>query len=332
MAPKGFVMCDVRIEGAVNRRRTWLWPLLLLVTLVPSLQACSKSRVIRPSKGVVTTAVGVPAPVMTAPAPTGLGIAAAHVPSVAEQAELEESEDESETALTIAPGIAEGDGPAGAGSPPGLSGDPMPVGARIAAPAPGSAQTVLDSIAGADGMKVFFSTNSIDRGLSSRRVSLAGGGERASMIDEACRQAGLSCFYAADFNSLSVYDPREFHAAGPDMTALVYNRREGFEAAGTSRRTQAEGSRPAKPKPVATKPSKPQKPVKPVKPASSKPAKPGKPAAAKPAAAKPGKPTKPAATKPAATKPTATKKPPAAKPKPAATTPTTPVPSRKPAS
>lgn len=315
-------MCDVRNEGAVNRRRAWLWPLLLLVALVPSLQACSKSRVIRPSKGVVTTAVGVPAPVMTAAAATGLGIAATHVPSVAEQAELDESEDESEVALTIAPGIAEGDGPSSAGSPPGLSGDPMPAGARMAAPAPGSAQAVLDSIAGADGMKVFFSTNSIDRGLSSRRVSLADGGERAPMIDEACRQAGLSCFYAADFNSLSVYDPREFHAAGPDMTALVYNRREGFEAAGTARRAQAEGSRPAKPKPVATKPSKPQKPAKPTKPAATKPAKPGK-----PAATRPGKPTKPAATKPAATK-----KPPAAKPKPASTAPAAPVPSRKPSS
>lgn len=326
-------MVKVKIEGALSGRRARLCPLLIIIALVPTLDACSKSRVAKPSKGVVTTAVGVPAPVMTGPAPVGLGAAAAaaHVPGVAEAAEQEEAGDESETALSIAPGIAEGDGPANAGAPPGLSGDPMPASAHMAAPTAGSAQTVLESIAGADGMKVFFSTNSIDRGLSSRRVALAttGKGERAAMIDETCRQAGLSCFYAADFNSLSVYDPREFHAAGPDMTALVYNRREGFEPAGSSRRVQTEDSRPAKPKPAATKPGKPQKPGKP---AAAKPGKPGK-----PAATKPGKPTKPAATKPkpakpGATKPAATKKPPAAKPKPAATTPATPIPSRKPSS
>ncbi|MCW0182138.1 MAG: hypothetical protein OJI70_10225 [Zavarzinia sp.] len=305
--------------------------MLIIAALVPSLQACSKSRVAKPTKGVVTTAVGVPAPVMTALAPAGLGATVAHAPGAAEQAEQEETDDGSEDVLSITPGIAEGDGPANPGAPPGLSGDPMPSSARMAAPTAGSAQSVLESIADADGMKVFFSTNSIDRGLPSRRVTLvtAGQGERAAMIDEACRQAGLSCFYAADFNSLSVYDPREFHVAGPDMTALVYNRRDGFEAAGASRPAQAEDSRPAKPKPVATKPGKPQKPAKPGKPAS---AKPGKPAATKPA--KPAKPaaTKPKPTKPAATKPAAARKPPAAKPKPAAATPAAPVPSRKPAS
>ncbi|WP_208112032.1 hypothetical protein [Zavarzinia compransoris] len=324
-------------------------PVLLLVLSVPALDACSKSRATRRSTDTTTvagtttmiTSQGVtnlageevdagtghaPGTGAVAYAPAGdtatRGLFASSPPAAAGD---EEEGDEAAGLMEITPGaIGPGDQAGSHHAPPGLSGDALAGLVSQGDLAAGSAQAVLERIADAGGMKVFFSTNSIDRGLSTRRVDPGGvpTRDRAMAVDHICKQAGLSCFYAADFKSLSVYDPREFATTGPDMTALVYNQRSGFEPASTTRATSSV-TRPGKPKPAAAKPGKPGKP-KPVA------AKPGKP---KPAATKPGKP-KPVAAKPAKPKPAATKpakpKPPAVKPKPAASTKKPPKPATKP--
>lgn len=342
-------------RGLQGRRLGRVLPVLLLIACVPVLDACSKSRAARRTTTTVaaTSATGGSAGIISPDSTTMIssqgvtnsqgmtdlaepkGTAGyspagesasrglfASSPSVAAE---DEEEGEEAALMDISPGvIGAGDQAGTHHSPPGLSGDALAGLVDQGDLVPGSAQSVLERIADAGGMKVFFSTNSIDRGLSAKRVDPRSvpTRDRAQAVDNICKQAGLSCFYAADFRSLSVYDPREFTASGPDMTALVYSNRSGFEPAGSARATAAtvKPAKPGKPKPAASRPGKP-------KPAATKPGKP------KPAATKPGKP-KPSAGKPGKPKPVATKpakpKPPTVKPKPASATKAPPKPATKP--
>lgn len=341
-------------RGLRGRRLGRALPVLLLIACVPVLDACSKSRAARRT---TTTTVAATSATGAGPDTTTM-ISSQGVTNLADpkggagyspagesasrglfasapSTDAEEEEEGEEAALMdISPGvIGAGDQAGTHHSPPGLSGDALAGLVDQGDLMPGSAQAVLERIADAGGMKVFFSTNSIDRGLSAKRVDPRSvpTRDRAQAVDNICKQAGLSCFYASDFRSLSVYDPREFTASGPDMTALVYSNRSGFEPAGSARATSAV-TRPGKPKPAATRPGKPKpsatRPGKP-KPAAAKPGKP------KPAASKPAKP-KPAAAKPAKPKPVAAKpakpKPPTVKPKPAAASKKPPAPATKPKS
>lgn len=301
-------------KGAPRGVSPFRWAVLLLLFSVLGLEGCAKTK-------------RFPA---TAASPSSAAVTA-HGSNLPDDVAADAEDEGQDNGAVVTPGaIGPGDAPGTRHAAAGLSGDTLSGRIPGDAVVAGSVESVLAAMAAPSDMKVFFSTNAVDRGLGARRVDLGkvSSADRAGAIDAACRQADLSCFYAADLNSLSVYDPREFQTSGPDMTALVYNRRNGFEAA-TAANAEA-GRPPAKPakptKPTRGKPAKPGKPGKPVagkpgKPSAGKPAKPGKPAAAKPSSGKPAKPAaKPAAAKP----PAAASKP--AKPKPASA----PVPSRKP--
>lgn len=303
--------------------------LACLAVSLPMLDGCAKARV---AGGTPTAVAGTRSVAAAAVAGTVTSLTnpvskpSVEVDAIAE----EEAGDDVAAFAAIDPDAGRAAGPQ---AQVGLSGDTLDGNVALGGATRGTAQSVLDTIAARSDLKVFFSTNSIDRGLLGKRVDLGPSGTETTeaAVDTICRTAGLSCFYAADYRSLSVYDPREFQAQGPDMKALVFDRREGeFEVAtaATRARAAAAAAKPGKPKPAAASRKPGKKPV--AKPASSrKPAatKPGKP---KPAAAKPGKP-KPPAAKP---KPASTKKPPAVKPKPAATKPAAakkpPAPAKKP--
>lgn len=302
----------------MSRRLAINWVALAVLSAgLPALGACSKAHVARstPTTSVAGTSAA-------ASAATRTMITSPAVNPMADVDPIEEEEGGDDVAALAS--INPSSGFSGPHAAPGLSGDTLDGRVALGSGTRGTAQTVLSGIAERSDVKVFFSTNSIDRGLLARKVDLgASGHETAEVaVDRLCKTAGLSCFYAADYRSLSVYDPRELQAQGPDMKALVYDRGEGeFEVASAVTSTRA-ATKPTKPKPAAAGPRKPgKKPVaKPAstrKPAATKPAKP------KPAAAKPGKP------KPAAAKPAPSRKPPVAKPKPAAAT-KPPAPAKKP--
>lgn len=291
------MMAKAGSTGSGGARKFAVWmPLLLALLAAPALEGCSKRRVARATP-VTVPAASVPSSVLTETTVISSAGVATDGDLSAHAADAE-AEDESSALAAITPGaVGPGDHP-GAQGASGLSGDDLP-GRLAAVVGAGSAQSVLEQIAKAGDMRVFFSTNSIDRGLTSRRVQPAGS-SRAAAIDEVCRQAGLSCFYAADFKSLSVYDPREFVSAGPDMTALVYNRKQGYSAAPARNAGAAAPSRPIS----TSAPARSAAPAKPRKPAAA--------AAAPSPSRKPGTKAKPAATasraKPAV-KPTAKPKP-----------------------
>ncbi|MDD3444038.1 MAG: hypothetical protein PHS60_01395 [Zavarzinia sp.] len=305
-------------SSGTGRLATWL-PLCLVMLAMPVLDGCSKARVAR--RGTTVTQVAAPAPTTTTMI-SSAGVTSEADPAYfnalapAGQTSTDEEGEEANAFAAITPGSVGGH--AGSAAAPGhattlgLSGDAMP-GMQSAAVGSGTAKAVLERIVAAGDMRVFFSTNAIDRGLTGRKVAAASAGDRALVVDAICRQAGLSCFYAADFKSLSVYDPGEFAASGPDMTALVYNRKAGFAEAGT--RAPVTSSRPATsvsaPVHGATRAITPTKPSK------------AKPAASLPMPSR--KPAKPASTG-ASRKPAA----PAVKPKPVAATKKPPVPSLKP--
>ncbi|MFA5123434.1 hypothetical protein [Zavarzinia sp.] len=314
-------------KGASRGASPYRWPVLLLLLGVFALEGCAKPRRAPVTAVSTTTTTTTASPSLFRPAD---GVVTRGAPDDM----AADAEDEGDEAGgTVYPGaVGPGDAPGTRHAAAGLSGDTLngriPGDAVVA----GSVESVLAAMAAPSDMKVFFSTNAVDRGLGARRVDLGkvSSADRAGAIDAACRQADLSCFYAADLNSLSVYDPKELQESGPDMTALVYNRRNGFEVATAA--TEAAARPPVRPaqgtpaKPSHGKPAKPGKPVagKPGKPSAGKPSKPGKPAASKPSSGKPGA-AKPGAAKPAAGKPPAAASKPA-KPKPASA----PVPSRKP--
>ncbi|MCF4166397.1 hypothetical protein L2U69_12150 [Zavarzinia compransoris] len=238
-------------------------PVVLALLAAPALEGCSKRRLARAAPVTVPATSMASTALMETTVISGAGISGAGISGPgtaaaddlsAHAAEAEEG-DESSAFAAITPGaVGPGDHPGPHAGATGLSGDDLP--GRLAdMVGAGSAQSVLERIAEAGDMRVFFSTNSIDRGLTAHRVQPTGT-SRSAAVDAVCRQAGLSCFYAADFKSLSVYDPREFASTGPDMTALVYNRKQGYSEAparNVGAAAPARNAAPSKPrKPTAT--------------------------------------------------------------------------------